>query len=198
MKHEVTTYNTKKLMAESLKDIMKKKPFSKVTVSEIIKDCGLNRKTFYYHFQDIYDLLKWTLEEEAIEVVKDFDLTVDYEKAIYYVMDYVEKNDYIVNCACDSMGLDQIKWFFYNDLKEIISYTINKAEASLHTRLKPDFKDFASRFYTEALAGMLIEWARGKESLDKEKTVTYLSAMVRSGLISMANAEQMAPELLMN
>ena len=83
MKHEVTTYNTKKLMAESLKDIMKKKPFSKVTVSEIIKDCGLNRKTFYYHFQDIYDLLKWTLEEEAIEVVKDFDLTVDYEKAIY-------------------------------------------------------------------------------------------------------------------
>ena len=33
---------------------MEKKPLSKITVSEIIADCGVNRKTFYYHFEDIY------------------------------------------------------------------------------------------------------------------------------------------------
>ena len=74
MKHEVTTMNTKKTLAASLKKFMEKKPLSKVTVSEIVTDCGLNRKTFYYHFEDVYALLKWTLEEEAIEVVKKFEL----------------------------------------------------------------------------------------------------------------------------
>lgn len=86
MKHEVTTYNTKKSLAESLKKTMKTKVFSKITVSEIINDCGVNRKTFYYHFEDIYALLKWMFEEEAIEVVKHFDLLVNYEEAIRFVM----------------------------------------------------------------------------------------------------------------
>ena len=53
MKHEITTYNTKKLLSQSLKKAMKAKAFSKITVSEIIKDCGINRKTFYYHFEEL-------------------------------------------------------------------------------------------------------------------------------------------------
>lgn len=53
MKHEITSLNTKRTLAESLKKLMKTKSFSKITVSEIIADCGLNRKTFYYHFEDI-------------------------------------------------------------------------------------------------------------------------------------------------
>ena len=82
MKYEITSLNTKKTLAESLKRIMKNKTFSKITVSEIIADCGVNRKTFYYHFEDIYDLLKWIFENEAVEVVKHFNLAVDYEEAI--------------------------------------------------------------------------------------------------------------------
>ena len=82
MIHEVTTMNTKKTLAASLKKFMEKKPLSKVTVSEIVTDCGLNRKTFYYHFEDVYALLKWTLEEESIELVKKFDNMVDYEESI--------------------------------------------------------------------------------------------------------------------
>jgi hypothetical protein len=37
MKHIVTTYNTKKMLADSLKRAMKQKSFSKITVSEIIQ-----------------------------------------------------------------------------------------------------------------------------------------------------------------
>lgn len=91
MKHEVTSMYTKKALSESLKRFMQTKPFSKITVSEIIEDCGLNRKTFYYHFSDTRDLLKWTFEQEAIEVIKGFDLLIDYEDAILFVMDYLEK-----------------------------------------------------------------------------------------------------------
>lgn len=50
MKHEFTTLNTRRAFAASLKGFMGKKPLSKITVSEIIADCGVNRKTFYYHF----------------------------------------------------------------------------------------------------------------------------------------------------
>ena len=121
MKHEEISLNTKRMLAASLKKFMAKKPFSKITVSELIADCDINRNTFYYHFEDIYALLRWMLETEAIEVVKQFDLITDYEEAINFVMDYVEANDHILNCAYDSIGREEMKRFFYPEFTGIIS-----------------------------------------------------------------------------
>lgn len=59
-------------------------------MSDIVKDCQINRKTFYYHFKNIYDLVKWMLEEEAVEIVKKLHLMNDYEDAIVFVLNYVE------------------------------------------------------------------------------------------------------------
>ena len=70
MKYEVVSLNTKKMLSGALKNAMKSKSLSKITVSELIEACGVNRKTFYYHFQDIYDLLKWTLEQEELRLLK--------------------------------------------------------------------------------------------------------------------------------
>lgn len=57
MKHEVTSTYPKTALSNALKKLMETKPFSKITVSEIIADCGLNRKTFYFLFEDTRDLL---------------------------------------------------------------------------------------------------------------------------------------------
>ena len=44
---------TKWAMAMALKRIMTQKPLSKITIADITEACGINRMTFYYHFQDI-------------------------------------------------------------------------------------------------------------------------------------------------
>ncbi len=187
MKHEVTTLNTKKALAASLKRFMEKKPLSKITVSEIIADCGMNRKTFYYHFEDIYSLLKWMLEEEAIEVVKQFDLLVDYREAVLFVLDYVKKNRHLLCCAYDSMGRDEMKRFFYSDFIGITSNIIRTTEEQLGIHVEEDFKLFLAHLYTEALAGMLIDEFTNKNGHDPEKVVRYLSLIIKSSI----------PEILM-
>lgn len=109
MTHQETSLQTKKMLCTSLKKIMKHKAFSKITVSELIKDCNVNRKTFYYHFEDIYGLLKWILEQEAFEVVKQFDLLVNYRDAFDFAINYVEQNSFFLNCIYDSVGRDELK-----------------------------------------------------------------------------------------
>ena len=109
MTHQETSLQTKKMLCTSLKKIMKHKAFSKITVSELIKDCNVNRKTFYYHFEDIYGLLKWMLEQEAFEVVKQFDLLVNYRDAFDFAINYVEQNSFFLNCIYDSVGRDELK-----------------------------------------------------------------------------------------
>lgn len=190
MKHEATTYNTKRMLADSLKKAMKTKAFSKITVSQIINDCGVNRKTFYYHFQDIYALLKWMFEEEAIEVVKQFDLLVDYEEAIRFVMRYVDENDYIISCAYDSIGRDEMKRFFYADFLGVAVSVIDAVEASLEKKSDPEFKQYVAQFYAEAIAGMLIDWVKNKDKHDKEKTLEYLTTIIGAALESLKRAGQ--------
>ncbi len=182
MKHEVTTLNTKRTIAASLKKFMEQKPLSKITVSEIIADCGVNRKTFYYHFEDIYALLKWMLEEEAVDVVKQFDLLVDYREAVLFVTDYVRQNKHLLCCAYDSMGRDEMKRFFYADFIDIAHRVIADTERQLGVQAEPQFKEFLARFYTEGVAGLLIEEITGDCCGDPELAVAYLSRILKGSL----------------
>ena len=182
MKYEITSLNTKKTLAESLKRIMKTKSFSKITVSEIISDCGVNRKTFYYHFEDIYALLKWIFENEAIDVVKNFNLAVDYEEAILFVMNYVEKNDYLITCAYDSIGRDEMKRFFYADFIQLVSTIINNAETESGKRLASEYKAFLCSFYAEALAGILIDWIKNRNQQNRAQIIEYISKTLKTSL----------------
>lgn len=182
MKYEVTSLNTKKLFAEALKEIVVQKSFSKVTVSELIRACNVNRKTFYYHFTDVYDLLKWTLEQEAIDVVKKFDLIVDYEEVILFAMDYIEKNDVFLNNIYYSVGRDELKRFFYTDFIEITTSIIKQIETINKVTLPKEFEMFLSSFYTEAIAGTLLEWIVNKEKHDRQQTIDYISVIFRTGL----------------
>lgn len=175
MKHEITTLNTKRTLAASLRGLMKKKPLSKITVSEIIADCGVNRKTFYYHFSDIYDLLKWMLEEEAVEVVKQYDLLLDFREVVLFVMDYVRKNKHLLCCAYDSMGMEEMKRFFYTDFIDIVYTVINNTEKQLGLQIDPTFKQFVANFYTGAIASLMIDEFTDREGYDTQKAVEYLS-----------------------
>lgn len=182
MTHDEISLQTKQKLAASLKKFMMLKSLNKITVTDIIKDCNVNRKTFYYHFEDIYDLLKWILEQEAVEVVKKFDLMVDYKEAIIFVMNYIESNAHILACAYDSLGREEMRRFLYHDFTSIIETLIDNVEKELGLCVKKEFKYFVCDLYTESLAGILIEWFKNPQNRCKEQVVEYLSIIFRSSL----------------
>ena len=55
--------NTKRMLGNMLTEMMAEMPFDKISVSELTKRCGVNRQTFYYHFDTLADLLVWNLNE---------------------------------------------------------------------------------------------------------------------------------------
>lgn len=171
MKQEEVTLRTKQTLAAALKEKMSRKSFTKITVSELIEACNINRKTFYYHFEDIYALLKWTFEQEAVEVLKKFDLLVNAEDAINFVLDYITENKYFINCAYDSVGYSEIKRFLYTDIIEIFTKTIENGAKQLGIKADENFMKFLSSFYSEALVGMVISTLQGFTTYKREEIV---------------------------
>ena len=61
---------TRRALAEALKRLVGEKAFSKISIGEICDLCNMNRKSFYYHFRDKYELVVWIFENEFLERAK--------------------------------------------------------------------------------------------------------------------------------
>ena len=70
MKQNRKTRYTQMVLRDSLIELMKQKPISKITITELCKVADINRSTFYSHYSDQYALLR-TIEDEALTWAKD-------------------------------------------------------------------------------------------------------------------------------
>ena len=59
---------TKLALSGALKELLEEQSFEKISVSDICERCGMNRKSFYYHFKDKYDLVNWIFDTEFVEL----------------------------------------------------------------------------------------------------------------------------------
>jgi len=180
--NEERTHFTKEMLSAALKKQMKKKTLSKISVSELIKECNINRNTFYYHFTDIYDLLKWTLDKEAIEIIKGMDMLINAEEAVRFVMDYVDNNQFVASCIYDSMGYDEVKKFLGKDLIGAIRGAIEVRQRSSGLYLEEPLISFTASFYTEAVVGITIQHLKGNDTCSREETLENLMLIFYTSL----------------
>ncbi len=60
---------TRLLLQQALGEMLTERSFASVTIADITRRAGVNRATFYAHFQDKDDLLEWTLREKCRRVL---------------------------------------------------------------------------------------------------------------------------------
>lgn len=70
MKLDRKTRYTRMVLQDSLIELMKEKPISKITIKELCENADINRTTFYAHYTDQYDLLR-KIEDETLSWVKE-------------------------------------------------------------------------------------------------------------------------------
>ena len=160
---------TKLQMSESLKRLIKDRPFSKITVQDIVADCSINRNTFYYHFENTYDLLSFAYEQEVKNIVDSFhSANATIPQAMDFVLDYIDKNIPLCTCAYESLGEQQLKIIFEKDLRGFVAATIDYFSNQAGIKHSEDFKSFVSFGFTNLLSAQIIWYIRHNGDLDKE------------------------------
>lgn len=180
---------TKDVIAASLKKLMETKPLTKIAVREILADCEINRGTFYYHFQDTYDVVKYILEKEAYPYLASHATLSTYEDAIRFVLAYARSNKYIVQCALDSFAYEELRLFFHKDIyRTIQAFIIDFAK---DRNISDQYLDFLTNFYTYALVNLLLDWIRNGMKASDEEIIRNVRTVV-SGTVKTAldNAEK--------
>ena len=57
---------TKRALAVALKELVERRPFSKISIGDICEQSAISRKSFYNHYKDKYDLVNWIYYTEFI------------------------------------------------------------------------------------------------------------------------------------
>ena len=190
MKHTEQSLQTKQELSAALKRLMESKPINRITIRELVESCGVNRKTFYYHFEDIYALLKWTLEQEALLLFDKYDLVHDNSKALEFVLDYVGENLAMLQNIVRSIGRSELGRFFFKDIYHPVYKLVCEVEQLRGLNVEEGYKAFLSKFLTEAVAGILLDCIERDVLDDRQRLARYitgtLSAAIPNALIPAA------------
>ena len=156
---------TKLMLAESLRNLMRKKPLDKIKIHEIVDACGVNRQTFYYHFQDIYALVEWMYQHDAVELIEknnkaflqgEVGTRDDWEEVIKALFNYIEEHRNEILSVINSRAMVYFSNFVYEGLRTSIKRVVDLRSKDLN--IDEYYKNFISNFYAIAFGGMVQSW----------------------------------------
>ena len=103
------TTRTKQLIKNVLIDLCQTQSFRKISVQKIANEAKINRQTFYYHFTDKYDLLRWVYCEDALHYLDPQCLTLDNweEQALKMLKAIAEKKEFYANTVLSDQEILQ-------------------------------------------------------------------------------------------
>ena len=105
---------TQKAIVESLIKLLNERPLDKITIKDIVEDCGINRNTFYYHFEDIPSLVKQILNAEAEKVLLKQETVVSWEEGFIEGAQFALQNKKVVYHIYNSVRREEVEKYQYH------------------------------------------------------------------------------------
>lgn len=167
---------TKHALAAALKELMAQKPIDKITIHDITERCGIRRQNFYYHFEDVYDLMRWMFQEEAVSLLRQHEGTLLWQEGLLQLFRYIEENKAVCLCALRSVGREHLKRFFETDIHAIIHRTVEQfghEVGAISAGATEADSELTTHFYVVALTGMLESWLLGEIDRTPEELISF-------------------------
>lgn len=171
---------TKKAIEASLKNLLLKKPFDKITINDIAEDCGISRMTFYYHFKDIYDLVEWACEEDTKKILEGKDDYKTWTQGFLNLFEEVLKNKPFILNVYRSVGREQVENYLYKIVYDLLLNVVEEKAQGMTVR--DEDKEFIADFYKYAFVGLMLDWVKNGMKEDPHKIVKKVEFLLSGSL----------------
>ena len=174
---------TKRALEQSLKNMLLKKPLTKITVSDITDDCGINRMTFYYHFKDIYDLVEWSCLEDAKRALEEKKTYDTWQQGFLQIFKAVQENKPFILNVYRCVHREQVEKYLQPLVDQLLLNVINEEAAGITVR--DEDKQFIAQVYSYMFIGLMLDWIKDDMREDPQQIVEKLSKLIK-GSVSVA------------
>ena len=167
---------TKDAIKDAFWSLLNEKPYSSITVKDIVSRCQVNRNTFYYHFQDIPSLLELVVKEWMDAILQRCRSTDSPMDCITAIMDACYSRRDAILHIYRSVHLED----FLNRVDKLAVYVIRSYidTAAAALPLRPEDRKLLIRFYKCMFVGIALEWLRTGMRYDLTASARQLSALL--------------------
>lgn len=152
------TNSTKADLEASLKRLLLRKPFDKITINDLTSDCGISRMSFYYHFKDIYDLVEWCCKEDGKRALQGNKTYTTWQEGLLQLFEAVIENKPFILNVYHCVSREQIESYLYQLTYGLLEGVIK--EQSQNTSLSEDDLKFIAEFYKYSFVGIMLDWIK--------------------------------------
>ena len=179
----------KNIIGEAFVKMVARKGIDKITVKALIEECHISRQTFYYHFQDIMDVLdvlEWCVRQETNTLVKESLKAEDLQTALQIFISFNTEHFSWFQKLMDSHRRAQIETLLVDAVK---TYMIEMSRHS-HSDLYVNYEDMdvLLQFNACGLVGVLLEYGKTSKTSpkDPEKLSRQLEQIISGQLLHLS------------
>ena len=175
---------TDKAIKAAFMKLLEEQPFEKITVKDIVEDCGINRNSFYYHYRDIPDLLEKIVAEITSAAIERYPSINSLGECLSASMSFVLENRRAVFHIYNSVSRDM----FEKALMKLCGYVVGRYVDTAFEKKNVSDRDKALfvRCLKCELFGLIIDWLNEGMKDDAIKDLERIAQLGRglSDLIS--------------
>lgn len=168
---------TKQALIASFKKLLETEPFDKITISDITNDCSLSRQTFYYHFRDIFDMIRWIYNSESLNEIGGRGGYGTWQDKIRELFDYTLNNKSLIlgtfNSKCRN---DLVGYYMDVSIRKISDIVEMKSDGDIAEK----DKKFIASVYAYAFVGIMVDWISDGMKESSEEMVDRVYKIVMS------------------
>ena len=166
---------TKEAIKQTFLELLNEKPLSQITVKMIVEQCGINRNSFYYHYQDLPAVIEEMVHEEADRIMREYPSIESIETALQATVDFSAKNRRAILHIYNSVNRD----IFEHYLWQVCEYVVSSYGHIVFRDQKIDEQDreLIGRFYVCVCFGVVLDWLDHRMEPDVHTQITRICTL---------------------
>lgn len=171
---------TKQAIRNSFLKLLNERPVSQITVKDIVEDCGINRNSFYYHYQDLPSMIEEIILGEADEIIRRHPSVDSLEEGLHAAISFILENRRAALHLYHSSNRDLFERYLWRVCEHMVETCINTAFADYP--VKESDRRAIIRYYKWCCFGAVVDWLSGGMKMDIQSDF-HRMAQLKKGML---------------
>lgn len=167
---------TEKALVSNFKKMTERMPIEKITVSELCRECGIQRQTFYYHFKDIRDLVEFIYTSEMKDVLQDRKTYDTWQEGMVRILQAIRQDRSFINATYRSLSRDQLEAYLVAHIQTLLVDVLKELAGSRDITEEQIYK--IADYHKYGFAGTVLDWIKDGMKEEPQKVVDNLETVI--------------------
>lgn len=171
---------TKRAIRNSFMKLLNERPISQITVKDIVQDCGINRNSFYYHYQDLPSMIEEIVLEETDEIIRQHPTVDSLEEGLDVAVSFALKNRKAALHLYNSANRDLFEQHLWRICEYVVDTYISTAFGD--SPIGREDKKILIRYYKWCCFGAVMDMLSGGMK-DDVQALFYRMGQLKKGML---------------